>query len=92
MSKIQTKLEVTITLELTEGEAGALDAICGYGPDEFLKWFERNMGKHYIAPYREHIKTLFAKARVLQSQVKKAQEVRKHLRVIESDLLKSVYD
>lgn len=83
MSKIVTKLEATIFLELTEGEAGALDAICGYGPEEFLKWFERNMGKHYIAPYRSHLISLFQKARSLKHAVDKVAEARKQLKTIE---------
>lgn len=83
MSKIITEVNAKIYLELTEGEAGALQAICGYGPTEFLAWFERNLGKHYIAPYRQHVKTLFDKARALDGEVKKIQAIRKQIKVIE---------
>lgn len=83
MSKIITELNAKIYLELTEGEAGALQAICGYGPAEFLAWFERNMGKCYIEPYRGHIKTLFEKARKLDGEVQKLQKMRSQLKTIE---------
>lgn len=82
MSKIITTLEAKIYLELTEGEAGALDAICGYGPEEFLKWFERNLGKHYIEPYRKDVKTLFDKARKLKYSVEKVKQARNAIKEI----------
>jgi len=69
MSIIEIKVETKITLELTAGEAGALQAICGYGPDIFLKWFESTHGKHYIGPYKEHVPSLFKKARGLSHVV-----------------------
>jgi len=83
MPKIITEVNATIYLELTEGEAGALQAIVGYGPDEFLKWFERNLGKHYIAPYRDSVKSLFIKARKLETAVNQLKEAKKQIRVIE---------
>jgi len=82
MSKIITTFESKIYLELTEGEAMALDAICGYGPKEFLEWFKRNLGKHYIEPHEKHIKSLFDKARALEGAVKQLREARKQLREI----------
>jgi hypothetical protein len=82
MSKIVTVFESKIFLELTEGEAMALDAICGYGPDKFLEWFKRNHGKHYIEPYEGHVKSLFEKGRKLQAAVMQFNEARKSLRQI----------
>lgn len=80
--KIITTFETRIFLELTEGEAGALDAICGYGPDEFLKWFKRNLGKHYIEKYEGHVKSLFEKARKLEYAIHQAKEARKQIHEI----------
>lgn len=77
MSTIKTTITSVITLELTDGEAGALDAICGYGPDVFISWFERNLGKHYIRDYKPHLVSLFEKARRLNGQVKQVEEYRK---------------
>lgn len=83
MPKIITEVSATIYLELTEGEAGALQAIVGYGPEEFLKWFERNLGKHYMAPYRDSVKTLFLKARKLEYAIEQLKKAKKEIRLIE---------
>lgn len=73
---IETKLQIepTIFLELTPGEAGALDAICGYGPDVFIEWFHRTHGKYYLEPYQSHLKSLFTKAKKLNKEVKSWEE------------------
>lgn len=82
MSKIVTHFDSKIYLELTEGEAMALDAICGYGPEKFLEWFKKNLGKHYIEPHEKHLKSLFLKARKLEAAVEQFKEARKALREI----------
>lgn len=74
MVKTDVQAVPTITLELTVGEAGALQAICGYGPKVFLEWFERNLGKHYLAAYREHVISLFDKGYKLNKDVERYQE------------------
>lgn len=74
---IVTNLEAKIYLELTPGEAAALGAIVGYGHKPFLEWFERNLGKHYIAPYRNHLESLFNKARGLDTRVQQFEKDRK---------------
>lgn len=76
MSTIKTEITSKITLELTDGEAGALDAICGYGPDIFIKWFESTHGTHYMRKYKAHLRSLFNKARALQHHVRKVEEYR----------------
>jgi hypothetical protein len=82
MSKIITTIEARIFLELTPGEAGALDAICGYGPDKFLEWFEKNHGKYYIGKYRSHINSLFDKARKLDYAIKDLEKAKERIREI----------
>ncbi len=82
MSKIITKVESKIYLELTEGEAKALAAICGYGPSEFINWFYRNMGRHYLKPYEMCVKTLFQKARSLDDAVKQVEKARENIKEI----------
>jgi hypothetical protein len=44
--KINTTVEITATLNLTEGELRALDALAGYGADAFLKAFYVKLGQH----------------------------------------------
>lgn len=86
-NRIFTELNTKIFLELTEGEAGALDAICGYGPQVFKEWFYRNLGKHYLQKYEKHIDSLFEKARSLDYDVKRIQKIREELKKIEQDIL-----
>ena len=83
MSVIITELNAKIFLELTPGEAGLLDAICGYGPEKFKEWFKKNLGKHYIEKYEQHMDSLFEKARKLEIAVKNYNEAVKHVRRIE---------
>lgn len=78
-TRIDVNITTRITLELTAGEAGALQAICGYGPDIFLKWFQQTHGKYYIEPYKGHLRSLFNKARMLQYQVEKVEEKLKEI-------------
>lgn len=80
--KIITAFETKIYLELTEGEAGALDAICGYGPEAFLKWFKNNLGRYYIEKYEKHVKSLFEKAQKLEQAIHQAKKARAEIRDI----------
>lgn len=82
MSIIQTTFNSKIFLELTEGEAAALAAVCGYGPSEFIAWFYRNLGKHYLQPHQQHIKTLFDKARKLDTAIKQIDKARQQITTI----------
>jgi len=83
MSKIITTTESKIFLELTEGEAMALDAICGYGSKPFKEWFYRNLGQHYLKPWEKHLDPLFEKARKLHTAVEQLKEAKKQLHTIE---------
>ncbi len=53
---IETKL--TVILELTEGEARALDGIFGYDVEVFLKVFYERMGKCYVQPHEAGVRSL----------------------------------
>jgi hypothetical protein len=82
MVKTTPKLQVTwtLTLELNEAEAQALDAIVGYGDDEFLKVFYQHMGKAYLAPYEDGFRSLSKAIREqLQPQLYTLKEQRKAL-------------
>ena len=54
---------LNVTIQLTEGEARALDALFGYNPDEFIKSFYTNMGKAYLSPYESDLRVLMANVR-----------------------------
>lgn len=49
--------EVRVTLN--EEEVRALDALVCYGTDSFLKVFFEHMGKHYLMPHQNGIRSLF---------------------------------
>ena len=64
MAKIKPKvrIEYSVELILNENEARALDALIGYGFDsfdKFLKEFYENMGKHYMEPHADGLRSLF---------------------------------
>lgn len=52
-------VDYKIHLVLSEEEARAFHAIVGYGPDQFVKWFYRNLGKHYLQPHEKAMRSLF---------------------------------
>jgi hypothetical protein len=54
---------LAVTIVLTEAEAGALDAIAGYGADNFLKVFYQHLGESYLQPYEAGLRSLFESAR-----------------------------
>jgi hypothetical protein len=83
-SKVITTVEAKIYLELTEGEARALAAICGYGPRAFTDWFYANMGKAYLQPFEASLPTLFDKARDLNRAVKKIDAARQAIKDIQT--------
>lgn len=61
LSKVEMNFEVL--LKLSEDEARALDAIVGYGPDKFVEWFYKNLGKHYLKPHEQAMRSLFSTVR-----------------------------
>lgn len=56
-------LNYEVHLVLSETEARALDAIVGYGFDDFMKVFKEHMGKHYISGHERGAETLFSSVR-----------------------------
>lgn len=61
MSKVasKSKMEFVISVEVTEEEARALEAIVGYGTKAFLECFYKHMGEHYLKPHEEGVYSLF---------------------------------
>lgn len=73
-----TTIDVQVHLLLTEGEARALDAIVGYGPDLFVKWFYETHGKSYLKPHEDSMRSLFKTIRnELPKQLRKVDQIRK---------------
>ena len=60
------KVSFEVTLTLTEDEARAIDAVCGYNMASFLEVFYAKMGRSYLQPH-EHGWRSFAEA--VRSQI-----------------------
>lgn len=58
-AKASVLLEMSICLNLSQEEAAALKEMTKYGIEAFLKGYERQLGKHYIAPHKEGLRSLF---------------------------------
>lgn len=65
MAKLGMKgrVDASITIELTEAEAGALDALVGYGFEPFKQVFYEKLGRAYMEPYEAGLKSLFESVR-----------------------------
>lgn len=52
------RIELEVTITLTEAEARALHALFGYSVEAFLSTFYEKMGKSYLQPYEGGLKSL----------------------------------
>jgi hypothetical protein len=72
-------LSVSITFEVNEAEARALDALAGYGDDGFIQMFYSSLGKHYMQPYeqglRSFLKTVGASVAPALNQIDEARRL-----------------
>lgn len=57
------QLKATIVMHLSEEEAGALDALVGYGFEPFKEVFYDKLGAAYMKPYEAGLKSLFESIR-----------------------------
>jgi len=57
--KIRHKVTVNATLELDEEQIRALDALAGYGIDDFIEAFYKNLGSYYLKPHESGLRRLF---------------------------------
>lgn len=62
-------VQMTVTIELTEPEARALDAMAGYGDDSFVKAFYANLGKTYMEPHERGLRTFLKSIREIMPGV-----------------------
>lgn len=80
-TKISTKLETKITLELSEVEARALHALTVYGFDSFTETFYTHLGKHYLGSYHKGLESVFNKlSKEMPKHFNTLDEIRKKLK------------
>lgn len=53
------KIELVFQFSINEIEARALDALVGYGTEEFLKAFYEKLGKAYMEQHSDGLRTFF---------------------------------
>lgn len=79
IKKLQAKIEARAELVLSESELRALDALAGYGTDEFIKAFYKVMGEHYLRPYEEGLRSFLSSVRSCAGLARDAEECRTFL-------------
>lgn len=57
------KLGVTVTFEIDEEEARALEAMAGYGEETFIKAFYTNLGEAYMKRHEAGLRRFLASIR-----------------------------
>jgi hypothetical protein len=73
-------IDFKVKCELTENELRALDALVGYGFDNFLKSFYSGLGQHYLKPYEKDLKQLFDKIESLRPRLSEIKAQKDKLR------------
>ena len=82
---------LAVTIVLTEAEAGALDAIAGYGADKFLEVFCPHVGEAYLRSHEAGLRSLFESARSeIPGLLARAEQARKCFIKVEFERLAEV--
>lgn len=79
MAKIVGKgtVAMTVTIEISESEARALDALVGYGDDAFINAFYEKLGKSYMVKHESGLREFFQSIRSLMpSELARADNAR----------------
>ncbi len=78
--KLNHRVTTTATLVLDEVEIRALDAMCGYGYESFMRAFKEKLGKAYLEGYEVGIARLFESIdRVCKPAIAEVDKARKLL-------------
>lgn len=85
IQKIGTVIDVAATITLNEDEICALDALAGYGVDEFLKAFYKVMGEAYLKPHEAGLRSFLKAVSGCDGMVSAAKECREFMRLSEQD-------
>ena len=62
-------IQLKVTIAITEIEARALEALAGYGDDEFIKAFYEKLGKHYMQNYEGGLRSFLQSMRTVMPSV-----------------------
>ncbi len=70
-------LELEVIIRLTEKEARAVEALGGYGEDAFVKFFYENLGRTYMQPYEEGLRSFLKTTGMLNTWLRRIDKSRK---------------
>lgn len=76
-TEIKTTVDFKVTLQLSEAEARAFEAIIGYGWKPFQEFFYKNLGSHYLKPYEAAAKEMFERRQEINFQLYNIDKVKK---------------
>lgn len=65
-----------VAIRLTEAEVGALDALAGYGVDQFIEHFYTFLGKAYMEKYEGGLRSFLDGASGLSILLERARKAR----------------
>jgi hypothetical protein len=72
------QIELKVAFIVSESEARALDALVGYGDDEFIKVFYEKLGAAYMRDHEQGLRTFFKSIRqMMPGYLNQADEARK---------------
>lgn len=78
--KQRTSVRYTVSIELTECEARALESFAAYGTEGFLEAFYKHLGRCQLAPYEAGVRTLFDRiAAEVRPELRRVDQMRKLL-------------
>lgn len=71
MAKLASKpkVEMNVTVELTEVEARALEAMAGYGDDAFVKAFYEKLGEAYMKQHEPGLRSFLRSMREIMPRI-----------------------
>ena len=73
-------VKVEAVFQINEQEMRALDALVGYGSDEFIKVFYEKLGRAYMEPHEKGLRSLFEAIRAnVPGILNRADQARKAL-------------
>ncbi len=80
LKRLEIKVVTEVQLTLTESEARALDAIFGYDVERFLAVFYEKMGRAYVQPHEDGVRSLHKTMRgCLADPISRIDKLRKGL-------------
>ena len=70
-------LDLDVTIRLNEKEARALVELSGYGVEAFLKTYYNSLGRSYLEPHEDGIRSLFESIKVIPPVLARMDRARK---------------